>query len=1126
MGMRMRTWLRSLVVSLIAGACAAAYGLDAHGTQTFAPRSVVQSGHTTPVVATLWAHNDQFVVSIAEDGSLRVWSVDGGYIIDRGQVPLEPDELISRAEVGVRTQSTDTRVPVRALLNTRNGYKTVALTVDVDSRAVTRVDLPPGANPPTANSGYTRSSDGRWAMPCDAALDDTRDRLMGSYGTAARSQCSFGVDIRDPSLSRTITALVGARLPPILAADMAPGGTRMVQLIQRPAPGNPGGGVNAVMLLDLADATNSSHVFVGPVDPRVVRWRGIEWRARDAFVAFGGPADPVLAGDGVHPDRAPFPTILAAHDCLKHSFANDCPRVPWSGLMTSLDDGSEFVGSGSVAPCDWPSARADGDDRCPASVPQGRLFFYRSVGAAVAQWEPRHVAELEGLTITALEVSPDRRTIAVAGEVITKGLRKVQLFVLGVDPAVPVRRIWSTTEPVVVYRANDDVRYRDQPLIRYLTFTPDGGRLLFGYRKNLAVVTVAGAETDASLHDIRLMPFANENDRIVTDGRYVLGLLSRTILDLRTGMPIAPAFEVPCLIAGGVVQGKGVFWGTADDGITHYWSTTTGAEIVTLYSFPGNRFFAVTAEGRYDTNLPPDTRNLRWVMPDRPWQSLAPQTFMRDFYEPLLVKRLLDCNAAGTCDSAFRKLPRLDALNRLGPTVNVRSVSAVSPQHTVDVCVTVEEGVDMTPGTVATHSGLHDLRLFRDGRLVAEQGAAPAALDPADLAAWRQATAIPPQTDCGDHARRFTVAVPEAKLSVAPSEPGWDDGRDMPGAVAFTAYAFNDDRIKGDTSPPKLVPLPPPAAGRRSGRVYVVAIGIDTYVNIPDKSLRFAANDATAITAALRAIPGRDVVLVTLTSVPGVNHAMKADLRAVIAMLAGEDMAGNAARLRADGIDVTSLQKTTPDDDVILTYSGHGFADDHRNFYLLPSDSRMGSDGNPDPDTMISSAELTEWLRAVDSADMALVIDACHSAASVSDGEFKPGPMGDPGLGQLAFDKGIRILAAAQADDVALENDQLQQGLLTFALTGTLGAFGSDAGEADLRGNGRISVDEWLHYAAKRVPSLSEELRSGQLVSPAAGSRGFTLSHPSATPPSHVQEPALFDFTGKPSRVIVKELRP
>jgi hypothetical protein len=46
---------------------------------------------------------------------------------------------------------------------------------------------------------------------------------------------------------------------------------------------------------------------------------------------------------------------------------------------------------------------------------------------------------------------------------------------------------------------------------------------------------------------------------------------------------------------------------------------------------------------------------------------------------------------------------------------------------------------------------------------------------------------------------------------------------------------------------------------------------------------------------------------------------------------------------------------------------------------------------------------------------MVMILDACYSAASIESADFKPGPMGSRGLGQLAYDKRIRVLAASQA---------------------------------------------------------------------------------------------------------------
>ena len=131
---------------------------------------------------------------------------------------------------------------------------------------------------------------------------------------------------------------------------------------------------------------------------------------------------------------------------------------------------------------------------------------------------------------------------------------------------------------------------------------------------------------------------------------------------------------------------------------------------------------------------------------------------------------------------------------------------------------------------------------------------------------------------------------------------------------------------------------------------------------------------------------------------------------------------------------------------------------------------------------------------------------------------FKPGPMGDRGLGQLAYDKGMQILAATQADNVALESERLGQGLLTYALVQE----GLKGRKAAPDGNGPITIKPWLRYAEKRVPELYEDIRNGKLKVV-----GFNLqddnrellAKDSTVDPAfytqtvqHAQTPALFDF--------------
>jgi uncharacterized caspase-like protein len=157
---------------------------------------------------------------------------------------------------------------------------------------------------------------------------------------------------------------------------------------------------------------------------------------------------------------------------------------------------------------------------------------------------------------------------------------------------------------------------------------------------------------------------------------------------------------------------------------------------------------------------------------------------------------------------------------------------------------------------------------------------------------------------------------------------------------------------------------------------------------------------------------------------------------------------------------------------------------------------------------LISSAELTQWLRKVDAGQMVMIIDACYAADVANSGqeEFKPGPMGDRGLGQLAYDKKMRILAATQAGNVALESDKLGEGLLTYALVQD----GLKLHKADLQGVGTITLQEWLQYGEQRVPELYEDIRRGKLQLTRKGEiiTGKALQMTT----TEAQTPELFDF--------------
>jgi hypothetical protein len=123
-------------------------------------------------------------------------------------------------------------------------------------------------------------------------------------------------------------------------------------------------------------------------------------------------------------------------------------------------------------------------------------------------------------------------------------------------------------------------------------------------------------------------------------------------------------------------------------------------------------------------------------------------------------------------------------------------------------------------------------------------------------------------------------------------------------------------------------------------------------------------------------------------------------------------------------------------------------------------------------------------------------------------------------MGQLAYDKGMKILAASQANDVALEVAGLRQGLLTYALVRE----GLEKKSADIDGDGRTTLDEWLEYAAGRVPTLFADIKAGRAEEIRKKDIKITAVVQAGSPKkSTYQQPQLFDFLRRKSDVVIAE---
>ena len=490
------------------------------------------------------------------------------------------------------------------------------------------------------------------------------------------------------------------------------------------------------------------------------------------------------------------------------------------------------------------------------------------------------------------------------------------------------------------------------------------------------------------------------------------------------------------------------------DDAVRIWEVATGRLLCSLYAFSGRNWVVVAPDGRFDSGDLERIEGKQWVMPDDQLRALPVEVFMRDYYEPRLLARLLD----GEALPAVRDLA---SLNRALPEVRIVSV-ARDAEDAGRARVTVEvkgreQAFEREGGTIVLQSGAEDLRLFRDGRLVA----------------WRDGP-----LDLKEGAATFVFA----------DVPLWcEEGQEE---IELSAYAFNTDRVKSVTARERyVVPLDHPTF---QATTYLVAMGVDVF-DQPEWNLAYAAADARALLGTL----GKrfeHVVPVLLTSErEGPRRAAKKDLEAALADVA---------------------KKARPQDLVLITISTHGVSAKDCEFYLLPSDVAKRDDQGRWLTSCISAEELTQWLRPID-AEMVMVVDACQSAASVAKEGFKPGPMGSRGLGQLAYSKKMRILAASQAAEVALESGQIQHGLLTYALT----TDGLEKGRADFEPkDGQVLLGEWLKYAEQRVPTLAAEVHKGEVR---AVARGGKVRREQTEPARLVQTPALFDFAKRATDVVL-----
>ncbi len=535
----------------------------------------------------------------------------------------------------------------------------------------------------------------------------------------------------------------------------------------------------------------------------------------------------------------------------------------------------------------------------------------------------------------------------------------------------------------------------------------------------------------------------------------------------------------------------------------HFVNVKSGRESMQLISQSESNWITIDPEGRFDTvNLEFPT-HLFWMMPDDSFHPLPLEILMRQYYEPQLMQHILS-------GKGLLSIPPMKSLNRLQPEIRITKITPQANSEEVSVQIEMTDAGSTTrpsDGKILSRSGIYDLRLFRNGQLVAqypsnESDSTTNSVSPSEeLVAWRRAHKI--NTDARG---RYTHIFSNVRL---PQRAGMDQ-------VEFTAYAFNEDRVKSATSEPVIYRLPQPRSGTHP-RAYLITVGVD--VTSAGWRLGFARKGVREVEGLLKEKLGSqyEVVPVQLISAYKENSTelvdlgTKGNLHTVLNVLSGENVA-MADRQKIPKQE--QLRIATPDDLVVLYIASHGYVDPGGKFYVIPSDIGQplgvseelldrclkSSEQSPICETgrkllqhSISGDELTQWIEAIDAEQVVLVLDSCHSGA-VSGPGFKPGPMGDRSFGQLSYDKGMLVLAATQEEQFDVGNLELgNRSLLTYALT-----------QQPLAG-APFDLRQWLSQAEKQVPELYKRF--------VGSGRPPTPGH------EQDQQPALFDFSRKKARL-------
>jgi len=494
------------------------------------------------------------------------------------------------------------------------------------------------------------------------------------------------------------------------------------------------------------------------------------------------------------------------------------------------------------------------------------------------------------------------------------------------------------------------------------------------------------------------------------------------------------------------------------DGLTRIWDTRTGRQLCTLVSLPRSNDWLVAADQFFDGSQGAWGLGM-WRLGNTSYDLVPLEALLKKHYRPSLLSDVLSDKALGSV-SLTSNTPRTQTQVRLSivrediPANLPENVKKALKQMQIDQQLsgggqaissnrTILVQLEIQPGRTVGKSGqamVQDARLFRNGSLVKMwRGEIP-------LEKEGKSKLLTP----------VTITAGENRLS---------------------AYVFDQDDTKSTDS--RLTVIGSQELARK-GTAYILSVGIDQYEN-SDFNLNYAVTDAEEFSDVLRNQLENTESFSSIKTI-SLNDGTATKSNFMLAL--NRFARGDSDPLPSGApLELSKISIVQPEDAIFIYFVGHGIRHD-QHFYLLPSDLGYPGERNDIDEASlmvikrhsISDLELASAFERIDAGKFVLLIDSCNSGQVLGPMEDRRGPMNSQGLAQLAYEKGMYVLAAAQSNQDAFESSEIHHGLLTFALIEE----GLKQGKAAQQ-DGQIYLRQWLDYSIRAVPELELRLLLGAL---------------------------------------------